>query len=220
MTNHPEPNDSGEQDSKGFLEVMGFSKTEAIFWILYIIVFAGLGYLLEQSNLSQTSLWISIAAAVILVIWVFVVFRIIRKKERAVKIFANLSLGLIGFATMFAIFVYTAAPAMMFYPHFDETSYSVLVDKEEAEELSFAWGEGVISGWFWHNAKEGAPTIIYFAGNGENASTRFLRILKDDSLVEIFEGYQVVFLDYPGYGLTSGTPSEESFKEFGLPGRQ
>ena len=216
MSTNSKPNDSRKQDSKDFLKVIGFSKAEFIFWILYLITFAGLGYYLSQNGLPQTGLWICIAAAAILVIWVFGIFWFMGKKKKAVKVMANVLLGLVGAVAMFSVFVYTATPSMMFYPHFDEASYLELLEKEDTEELSFEAEDGGISGWFWHNAQEGAPTLIYFGGNGENASTRLVRILKDEKMTGIFEGYQVAILDYPGYGLTSGVPSEESLKKFGL----
>lgn len=216
MTSQSRQNDTPQRPGKGHIAILGFSKAELTFWGLYLLAFAAFGFWLEDSGLRQTAIWICITATVIFVIWTFVVFRIIRKKERRFKVLANISLGIVGLIAICVAFIYTVAPSMMFHPHFDEVSYSVLLEKREAEEISFETAEGVISGWFWHNAREDAPTLIYFGGNAENASTRFLRILKDDRLMDIFKGYQVVFLDYPGYGLTSGEPSEESLKEFGL----
>ncbi|MFP5287266.1 MAG: alpha/beta hydrolase [Thermoanaerobaculia bacterium] len=55
-------------------------------------------------------------------------------------------------------------------------------------------------------APEGAPVVLFFHGNGENLET-----LRYAGLLEDLEALGVAFLavDYPGYGRSSGDPSEE-----------
>jgi pimeloyl-ACP methyl ester carboxylesterase len=74
---------------------------------------------------------------------------------------------------------------------------------------------GVLSGWLYHNAEDGAPLVLYFGGNGENAATR-VRTLIDNDQLSYFEGYNIAVFDYPGYGKSSGTPSEQTLKDAGL----
>jgi hypothetical protein len=45
---------------------------------------------------------------------------------------------------------------------------------------------------------------LYFGGNGENASTRILRLCRNEETRAIFEGYDFAFIDYPKYGQSEG----------------
>ena len=56
------------------------------------------------------------------------------------------------------------------------------------------------------------PTLLYFHGNGENLETMRL----SGSLAELDKlGVPYLAVDYPGYGRSSGAPSEASIKEAG-----
>jgi len=59
---------------------------------------------------------------------------------------------------------------------------------------------------WYHKAKPGYPTIVYFHGNGGNLANRasYFRLLSE-------AGFGVFGLDYRGYGASEGSPSEEGF---------
>jgi pimeloyl-ACP methyl ester carboxylesterase len=66
-----------------------------------------------------------------------------------------------------------------------------------------------IIGWYKENTHK-SPFIIYFHGNAENLAT-----LWSSGLFHQFENLNIHFLaiDYPGYGRSSGKPSEQSLYE-------
>lgn len=111
--------------------------------------------------------------------------------------------------------VYQVAPQMLFYPHFDEESYAALVGNPLAEELTIQNGDRVLSGWMLHNADGKAPLVLYFGGNGENAAARIRKLIEKDQ-TGFFSGCNFAFLDYPGYGKSSGTPTETTLTQMGL----
>ena len=111
--------------------------------------------------------------------------------------------------------VYQVAPRMLFYPHFDEESYAALVDNPLAEELTIQNGDRVLSGWMLHNADGKAPLVLYFGGNGENAAARIRKLIENDQ-TGFLSGCNFAFLDYPGYGKSSGTPTETTLQQMGL----
>jgi pimeloyl-ACP methyl ester carboxylesterase len=72
--------------------------------------------------------------------------------------------------------------------------------------LNLPKGERVLAWTSKEAAPEGAPVVVFFHGNGENLET-----LRYAGLLEDFRRLGIAFLatDYPGYGRSSGTPSEE-----------
>jgi pimeloyl-ACP methyl ester carboxylesterase len=114
-----------------------------------------------------------------------------------------------------SVTIYTVAPTQLFYPHFDADAYDILKSNSNVEELAVMTDNGVLSGWLYHHAEDGAPLVLYFCGNGENAAAR-VRKLIDNDLLSFFDGYNIAVFDYPGYGKSSGTPSEKALKSAGL----
>jgi pimeloyl-ACP methyl ester carboxylesterase len=137
------------------------------------------------------------------------------RERRRLKISAIVVLAVLNAVVFLSAAVYVLAPTQLFYPHFDEKSYAELKTRPEAEELTVETESGGISGWMAHNAQGSAPLVLYFCGNGENSSTRMLKII-DKGLLDIFKGCNIAIFDYPGYGKTDGSPSEKTLKEFGL----
>ena len=66
--------------------------------------------------------------------------------------------------------------------------------------------DGVALQSWYHEAKTGFPTILYFHGNGGNLAYRaqYFRLLAD-------AGFGLLALDYRGYGKSAGSPSEQGF---------
>jgi pimeloyl-ACP methyl ester carboxylesterase len=81
--------------------------------------------------------------------------------------------------------------------------------------LTIKTGGRVVSGWMIHQAEGKAPLVLYFGGNGEIASNRILYLVESGD-ISAFAGCNFAFLDYPGYGLSSGSPGEASLKQMGL----
>lgn len=156
--------------------------------------------------------WWTVAAAIALG---FAALLALRKRGNAAKASAAVLAAAVGAVAAFSASAYLIAPSLLFYPHFDEEAFAELKANPMAEELSIDVGEGRVSGWLLHNAPDGAPLVLYFYGNGQNAAPLLLG-LEENGRLEAFEGYNVAAFDYPGYGLTAGEPSEASLRAFGL----
>lgn len=154
------------------------------------------------------------AALVILAVLDLLCFLPLKKQKRS-HILACCIIALLNMAIMLSVTIYAVASAELFYPHFDEQSYKSLQTQSSAEELVITSGNRTLSGWMLHNAEGKAPLLLYFGGNGENSSKRILTII-NSGLQSAFAGYNVAFLDYPGYGKSSGNPSQESLQNMGL----
>lgn len=59
-----------------------------------------------------------------------------------------------------------------------------------------------LHGWFLDAQREARGTVFFLHGNAENISTHIRSVAWLPS-----EGYQVLLLDYRGYGLSAGTPT-------------
>jgi len=61
----------------------------------------------------------------------------------------------------------------------------------------------ILHGWFVKNStEEQSPLLIYFGGNAEEVSGHLMEI-------DFFKGWSLLFVNYRGYGLSSGKPSEK-----------
>ncbi len=61
----------------------------------------------------------------------------------------------------------------------------------------------ILHGWFVkNNTEEQSPLLIYFGGNAEEVSGHLLEL-------DFFKGWSVLFVNYRGYGLSSGKASEK-----------
>ncbi|WP_239614584.1 alpha/beta hydrolase [Cohnella mopanensis] len=80
---------------------------------------------------------------------------------------------------------------------------------QNVEEISIETNDQIaLKGWIIRNAIEDkAPLMIYFAGNNDNVPPIFLTQLT---------GLNIAFVNYRGYGLSEGTPSEFKIKEDSL----
>ena len=81
------------------------------------------------------------------------------------------------------------------------------------EEILLPLEGGVeVTGWHF-DAGEGTPVVLYFHGNGENLQTMHFSGLLDTLRAS---GLSFLAIDYPGYGRSSGSSSEESLVDAGL----
>lgn len=61
----------------------------------------------------------------------------------------------------------------------------------------------------YNTDQQQAPLLIFFGGNAQNSSNTCLNFLHADKY-KYFEGYNLMIIDYPGYGLSDGTPSDKT----------
>lgn len=81
------------------------------------------------------------------------------------------------------------------------------------EEVVLELSGGIrVHGWHRDGATTGAPAIVLFHGNGENLAT-LQRAGTLEALAAL--GAAVLAVDYPGYGRSTGRPSEPALYESG-----
>jgi pimeloyl-ACP methyl ester carboxylesterase len=67
-----------------------------------------------------------------------------------------------------------------------------------------------IHAWYFQSPDPAAPILIHFHGNGENLETLRLSGFMD-SLMAL--NVSLLAIDYPGYGRSEGSPTEQSIRE-------
>lgn len=66
------------------------------------------------------------------------------------------------------------------------------------------------SGYLWYESAGNSGLILYFGGNGEFAAASTDQLSKTPGAAQLFTGWRVLMVDYPGYGLSEGEPGEEN----------
>ncbi|MGH8627417.1 MAG: alpha/beta hydrolase [Gammaproteobacteria bacterium] len=102
---------------------------------------------------------------------------------------------------------------LLFYPQPLRESEARFITQgyPSAEELTLWTEDGfLLHGWFLKTEGEGrAPALIYFGGNAEEVSWML-------SEARRFPGWSLVLVNYRGYGLSQGKPSERALLSDGL----
>ena len=91
----------------------------------------------------------------------------------------------------------------------DENAEKEMAADARFERVLLPSPDGEYSGWLWKNAPDKGALLIYFGGNGEDA-TSVLSFSKYRNQGGMLDGYNVLMMDSPGYGRSDGKPNEES----------
>lgn len=188
--------------------------SRALFAALLMSVVALFVWFLPSENASSIGFAILIAT-VILALFNRLVFFVTRKTKRGIALGVRILAAIISLLALLSITIYQIAPTLLFYPHSDAESTQKLAAYPEAERLTIKNDGRVVSGWMLHQVDGKAPLVLYFGGNGETSAKRVLRLIESGD-GSAFSGYNFAFLDYPGYGDSSGTPGEASLQQMGL----
>lgn len=115
--------------------------------------------------------------------------------------------GLLAFIVAVVLLV---QPYLFFYPWHNEAVYESLKQNDSFLELRIPYKGGNLHGWLRKNSEEEkGPVLLFFGGNGQNSSNA-MGLLEAWGSFSYFEKHHVLFVDYPGYGLSDGRPSEKS----------
>lgn len=105
---------------------------------------------------------------------------------------------------------------LFFYPWHDKESYNILINNNEFNEIIINNNEKLLHGWIKKDIQnEVAPLLIFFGGNAQNSSNTCMTFVRNN-VFEYFEGYHFLIVDYPGYGLSEGNPSDVTMFEAAL----
>lgn len=101
---------------------------------------------------------------------------------------------------------------IFFHPWNDMISYKKLQEIDEFKEIKIKNDEVNLSGWFWNiGNKEGKnPLVIFFGGNAQNSSNTLYNYYQSGTMKYVFSNYNLILIDYPGYGMSKGKPSDDS----------
>ena len=117
------------------------------------------------------------------------------------------------FLLLFITFIFSilyVQPSLFFYPWHDKESYDMLLSEEDFEEIRIDNNGKLLDGWLKYNTKNPqAPLLIFFGGNMQNSSNTCINFLNSNTY-QYFENYNVLMVDYPGYGLSDGKPSDKT----------
>lgn len=181
--------------------------------LLMSVVSYAIAMLITSTN---RSIVVSIViAAVILFLLDCICFRCIKKARRRGRVVTSVGLGIVNVAVILLVAIYCLAPSLLFWPSADQTIYDEVASYPAIEEITLNTDKGELSGWMLHNAEDGAPLILYYGGNGETASRR-MRTIHEEQFEYLFEGYNFVMVNYPGYENSDGGPSDDALKAMGL----
>ncbi len=163
----------------------------------------------------------SVAIAILITMIVIFILRFVlgiavAKKSGKTRLIIHSIFVLFTALVFFSVTVLTAAPKFLFYPNFDENAYALLTEYEQAEELSIKTENGTLSGWFLHQSQEPAPLVLYFSGNGGNASKTVGDLVMTPERLVCFEGCHFACVDYPSYGKSEGTISDDQLRKYAL----
>lgn len=107
----------------------------------------------------------------------------------------------------------------LFLPGHYQASDVELVKAEPDTEHVSVQGKGGLTydGWLWKNAPQGkVGLIIYFGGNGEFAARAIYTYATNAAFAQALAGFNVLTIDYPGYGLSQGEVGEEGIHQMAL----
>lgn len=101
---------------------------------------------------------------------------------------------------------------IFFHPWNDMISYKKLQEIDEFKEIKIKNDEVNLSGWYWNiGNKEGKnPLVIFFGGNAQNSSNTLYNYYQSGTMKDVFSNYNLMLIDYPGYGMSKGKPSDDS----------
>ena len=104
-------------------------------------------------------------------------------------------------------FLYLMQDKLIFMPRKIDDDFLNFLRKEHpyAEEVQLKTPDNVtLHGWYVKNSPENpSPLVIYFGGNAEEVSANIMEI-------DRFKGWSLLLINYRGYGLSEGSPSEKN----------
>lgn len=122
----------------------------------------------------------------------------------------NIAIVIVALYGAVVMAAYVRQRSMMYFPDAQRVAPNS-VDIDDAEEVTFASGDGVQLVAWYRPAAEGQPTVLYFPGNAGSVAWRTGRMKYIGA-----KGYGYLFLNYRGYGGSAGKPTEEGLVADGL----
>lgn len=124
-------------------------------------------------------------------------------KKQTIKIIVTTTIIIL---IILIVFMLTIQQYLFFHPWHDQESYKVLSNNNDFKEITIGNEGKKLHGWLY-NQHINAPLIIFFGGKAQNSSNTVLNFLNNNAF-QYFNNYSFLMVDYPGYGLSEGKPSD------------
>ena len=133
-----------------------------------------------------------------------------------IKRLAAIATDIVEIAALLFAFVFIYQDVALFHPNDDPVSRQYILSRQEFTEVIVDGDGKVYHGYMRRDdSDEPSPIIIFFVGNGENAA-RMMQAMDSAGAWASFLNYNCLIMDYPGYGINSGTPSAKTMFEEAL----
>ncbi|MCR5529310.1 MAG: alpha/beta hydrolase [Saccharofermentans sp.] len=153
----------------------------------------------------------------------FGISQLLRDKEAKISIPSKVGVVVISLIIMFSTVLINLAPIIVFPVNHDEAAYNELKRISENEESRVSEIKtDDLTGWriSAKNVKDTdpRPVVLCFLGNGMNSSATTLMVYQDNEskYAPFTDDTDYVCIDYPGYGISGGVPTDSSIKEMAL----
>lgn len=190
-------------------------KRALLMGVLFSAIVTSLWFLFQKSGIKRI-VAVILGAAVIIFVFKLIFDFVIDKIQLKRRLIANCLFVLFAVVAFFLTTICVLAPAMLYRPSINKEAHGKLADYSDVEEIVIETTNGTYSGWLLHNVSGNAPLVLYYGGNSDNSSARMMWFKENVKGLEAFSGCNFAFVDYPGYGSSDGSPSDESLKSFGL----
>ena len=176
------------------------------------MIFLGISIVLHRIDLNIAS---NIAPFILLIsmvmLYIFVTYKMIEPKSKLKSIIFSITIVLAASWICFAAALFFLQDAIIYQRKIisNERLESIKSQYENVEEINILSGEAELHGWYIKNNDmiDKSPLIIYFGGGAEEISKRIENFIK-------IKGWSTVLINYRGYGLSYGNPSEKNiFKD-------
>jgi len=141
-------------------------------------------------------------------------------EKRAFKAWINWlisnTISIIQVLALFIAVLYSVQDIMLFHTNSDTASINYIEQRPEFSSITINDGNKSYVGYIRRvRGDEPSPLIIMFLGNAMN-SAGALRFFDSANMWQYFLNYNFLVVDYPGYGLSDGTPTAESISRQAL----
>jgi len=195
-------------------------KTERYTYILlaFLLMVGVMLYL----KLDAYGFWIDVAFAGLLWLTLVIALKCVcnyierRGVKARIKRIIALTVDIIEIVAFLFAFIYCYQDVALYHPNSDPASRQYLLSQRDFVEITVEDGNKTYVGYMrLRNDVDPSPTVIMFIGNAQNAAQTMASMDAMKAWTS-FPGYNVLIMDYPGYGLSDGKPSGGSISREAL----
>lgn len=200
-----------------FLRIVG---ALALSLIINIGLLYGINYLLEQqmkTSAMQTPFYVVCALSTLLMF--FLLLFPANRPFRRFKTFMRWFLVIVvALAVWAGGSIWNLQNDMIYLPKlYDQDSEQKALSIDGVQQIRIPDVNGLnYNAYLWPSGGDAKNLILYFGGNGEFAASAIGGLARTPGVDQLLSGYRVLMVDYPGYGLSEGSPGEESIYRMAL----